>query len=168
MTVYFFEGINGIGKSTLIRAFPDDDAIKELFDDRQELNLTGKSRINAIWDSSIKLYKKYSSAEVPILINRSFLSEIVYSKVLNRAYSQHDMAMLNRMWTNCNAKLIYLKRDFPIEIILQRRSQFTETFLLKIESLYDEFLKTILLDIITIPVKEDASEAFELLKKIIK
>lgn len=167
MTVYFFEGINGIGKSTLIRAFPND-VIKELFDERQELKLTGQPRIKAVWDSSIELYNMYAHLKRPVLINRSFLSEIVYSEVLSREYSLADMQVLEYQWNKYDAKIIYLKRDFPIEVVLQRRPQFEKTFLLEIEKTYEKYLKEIFFNVIIISVKEDVSEAFKILKKIIK
>ena len=169
MTVYFFESLNGLGKSTLICAFPENNVIKELFDTRQELMLTGKSRLDAIWNSSIELWKEYCDVKIPVLIDRGFLSEIVYSKALNRIYSRYDMTLLDRMWNKCDAKIIYLKRDFPIEIVLQRRPKFDKNFLLKIEKLYEKCLKETSLDVITFSVKpEYSSQMFDLLKRIIK
>ena len=169
MTVFFFEGLNSLGKSTLIRAFPEDNVIKELLDDRQELKLVGEARIKAIWMSSCDLYHKYADLKCPVLINRSFLSETVYSKALYRKYSFVDMQYLDHLWSKRGAKIIYLKRDFPIEIVLQRRPQFEKEFVLKIEKLYEKYLKKISLDIITILVKPEHSlQTLDLLKKIIK
>lgn len=169
MKVCFFEGINGIGKTSLINAIQDDDIAKELFNDRSELALSGQDRIDAIWESSLKLFTKYRKSKKNVLINRSYLSEIVYSQVLNRKYSLMDMSVIMHMWAHAgNAMIIYLQRDFPLDVVLQRRPQFNEKIFLRLEELYDYYIRCSDMDIATVRVGTNLSETLKVICKIIK
>ena len=167
MTIYFLESLNGVGKSALIDHLPDS-IHKERIENRPELEESGEARIAAIWDSSSRLYMKYRNANFPAIVNRSYLSEIVYSEALNRAYSKVDMELMMNMWKIQNGTIIYLERNFPIEVVLKRRPNFTKKFLLNIEKLYEKFLLESTLDIAQISVGENPLDSLELLEKIIK
>ena len=167
MPVYFLESLNGIGKSVLIEHLPDS-IYKEKIENRPELKESGEARIAAIWYSSLRLYIKYRNMNFPVVINRSPLSEIVYSEALNRAYSEMEMKLMMNMWKIQKATIVYLERNFPIEIVLKRRPNFTKKFLLNIEKMYEKFLLESTLDIVRISVGENPLESLEILEKIIK
>lgn len=167
MSVYFFEGINGIGKSALIEHLPEN-ILKKKIEIRPELELSGHLRSAAIWKSSMELYRKYADLTSPIVINRSYLSETVYSEALFRDYSTLDMSVLMSLWKYQKATIIYLQRDFPIEVVLKRRPNFKKNFLLEIEKLYDRFLLSSSLDIVRIPIGENPLEQLGVIEKIIK
>lgn len=167
MTVYFIEGINGIGKSFLIDKLSDN-IIKEKIKTRPELELSGNLRSDAIWKSSMRIYNKYHHVKSPVVINRSYLSEIVYSKALSREYSEFDMSILMNIWKLQKATIIYLQRAFPIEIVLKRRPNFNERLLLYLETLYEKFLLASSLDIVRIPIRENPLDKLKEVEKLIK
>lgn len=164
---YFLEGLNGLSKSFILDKLSSN-IQKEKFEQRPELNFISEERFQKIYESSLQLVKKYALSRKDAIINRGYLTEIVYSEVLGRVYSPTQMDKIAKVWSFFNGKIIYLKRNFPIEILLERRPQFSKKFFFELEKVYDEYLSKSPLEVFVIKASDNLKNNLKEVEKIIK
>ena len=110
------EGLDGVGKTTLVNYFVTKGMEKHHFD--YDVN-------------NMDLYSKYIrvlSGNLDVVLDRSFISEMVYGPVL-RGKSKLDLEQYKKLleeYQKIGTKIIYLTA--PQEILLERRKDETKDF----------------------------------------
>ena len=105
------EGIDGVGKTTLVEYLQSYGMKKYHFDyDSKNMDLLSK------------YMKVLSSDDTGLVLDRSFISEMVYGPVIRNKckLSIEDYTKLLMAYKNTGAKIIYLTA--PKEVLLKRRN----------------------------------------------
>lgn len=149
------EGIDGVGKTTLVEYLQNCGMKKFHFDyDSKNMDLLSK------------YMKVLSIDDKEIVLDRSFISEMVYGPVIRKTckLSLEDYTNLLIAYKNMGAKIIYLKA--PKDILLQRRNEDKsdyETIVNHYEELNNQYDKIMeyssnYIDVITINTYEENIE----------
>lgn len=120
------EGIDGVGKTTLVECLQSCGMKKFHFDyDSKNMDLLSK------------YMKVLSVDDKELVLDRSFISEMVYGPVIRKAckLSLENYTNLLIAYKNMGAKIIYLKA--PKDILLKRRNEDKSDYAV-IENYYDE------------------------------
>lgn len=130
------EGIDGVGKTTLV----------------EYLQSYGMKKYHFDYDSkSMDLLSKYmkvlSSDDTGLVLDRSFISEMVYGPVIRNKckLSIEDYTKLLIAYKNTGAKIIYL--TVPKEVLLKRRNdeqsdyEIITNYYEELNKKYDEIMK---------------------------
>ena len=149
------EGIDGVGKTTLV----------------EYLQSCGMKKFHFDYDSkNMDLLSKYmkvlSVDDKELVLDRSFVSEMVYGPVIRKVckLSLEDYTKLLIAYKNMGAKIIYLKA--PQDILLKRRNEdksdyeVIENYYDKLNTQYDKIMlySTSFIDVITIDTYEENIE----------
>lgn len=149
------EGIDGVGKTTLVEYFQNNGMRKFHFDyDTKNMDLVSK------------YMKIIEMNEKNLVLDRSFVSEMVYGPIIrnNCKLQIDDYKRLLIVYHNADTKIIYLTA--PKEILLSRRSndksdyEIITNYYDELNSRYDEIMNYSLnyIDVITINTYEKSIE----------
>lgn len=164
MKVIIFEGPDRVGKTTVAEALAKK-LDTEVFMTNSRACFTNKS----INDSSAIAYFNYTIAsyvnglienglaEKPIIIYRSFLSEMVYSLLLERSTNAELNYKTDELFCNMDATIVYMEND-QTENFLD--DTMDDKLILESKKLYNMFLKQITTPYIKINTTEQNVEKY--------
>lgn len=151
------EGIDGVGKTTLVEHLQQDYGVKKYHFDYDLNNMDLLSK-----------YMKVLSSEIndKLVLDRSFISEMVYGPVIRNSckLSLEDYTKLLNAYKKIGARIIYL--ICPKEILLKRRNfdksdyEIITNYYEKLKNKYDEIMEysSKFIDVITINTYEENIE----------
>jgi thymidylate kinase len=124
--VIYFEGLSGVGKTTLINNYKSDNdlIIPEFIDKPKDIYSDKLCMLNDESKSKIA----YNNNSKLVLVDRSYISTLVYSltrEVLDKNYSSHPLILW--LINNLNIKLhkpdLFIMVDAPNEVCIERATK---------------------------------------------
>lgn len=164
--VIIFEGHDRAGKSTIADAVAQElktevfmTNSKEAFIDKGMFGRDSSpiSSFNLMLAEYIHKLLKTGTASKPIIVYRSFLSEVVYSNLLGRKTNQYENFKADKVFNECNATIVYC---YNSEKEVFHDEQLDDIMIRKSIKLYKHFTKLIRTDVLYIDTKDHDVDAY--------
>jgi thymidylate kinase len=164
--VIIFEGHDRAGKSTIAEAVAKELGTevfmtnsKEAFIDKGMFGRDSSpvSSFNLMIAEFIQKLLKTGMASKPIIVYRSFLSEVVYSHLLGRITHHYENFKADKVFSDCNATIVYC---YNSETKQFHDEQLDDIMIKKSIELYEHYKNVLKTDVLEIDTKDHDVERY--------